>query len=127
MMHDVYRSAIWHTILYNFRPVSVWGTDLLIFYVITGGSFGEAWTPYSWLQLFGTLVREGGRGEKDGGASSNLLNARSNNANDGICNSFPDFRRDCCWGVSCNREGASAGGMEIGPEVCCLILVLIFS
>ncbi|CAN0427748.1 unnamed protein product, partial [Ascophyllum nodosum] len=60
-----YLSAIWHAILDNFRPVSVWGTDLLIFYVITGGSFGEAWTPYSWLQLFGMLVREGGRGEKD--------------------------------------------------------------
>lgn len=96
MLYDVYRSAIWHAILDNFRPVSVWGTDLLIFYVVTGGSFGEAWTPYSWLQLFGMLVREGGRGKKGGGASTNLLKARSVIANDGILrNSFPDFCRDC--------------------------------
>ncbi|CAM9398506.1 unnamed protein product, partial [Phaeothamnion confervicola] len=48
-----YLSAIWHAILDNFRPISVWGTDLLIFYVFTNGSFGESWTPLSWLQLAG--------------------------------------------------------------------------
>lgn len=52
-------SAIWHAILDNFRPVSVWGTDLIIFYVITDGSFGEAWTRYSYLQFAGMLVRDG--------------------------------------------------------------------
>jgi hypothetical protein len=61
MVYDVYRSATWHAILDNFRPVSVWVADLFIFYVITDGSFGEAWTAYSWLQLFGMLVRDGGR------------------------------------------------------------------
>ncbi|CAM9136661.1 unnamed protein product [Chrysoparadoxa australica] len=51
-----YLSAIWHAILDNFRPVSVWGTDLIIFYVFTKGGFGEAWTSTSWLQLAGMMV-----------------------------------------------------------------------
>lgn len=54
--HCLY-SAIWHAILDNFRPVSVWGTDLVIFYFITNGTFGEAWTHYSWLQFSGMMVR----------------------------------------------------------------------
>eukprot|EP00752_Nemacystus_decipiens_P007702 g6885.t1 len=51
-----YLSAIWHAILDNFRPVSVWSTDLVIYYVITNGAFGEAWTQYSWLQFAGMMV-----------------------------------------------------------------------
>lgn len=51
-----YLSSIWHAILDNFRPVSVWGTDLLIYYVFTHGQFGEAWTPYSWLQFSGMCI-----------------------------------------------------------------------
>ncbi|CBN75227.1 conserved unknown protein [Ectocarpus siliculosus] len=50
-----YLSAIWHAILDNFRPVSVWSTDLVIYYMITNGSFGEAWTQYSWLQFSGMM------------------------------------------------------------------------
>lgn len=49
-------NSIWHAILDNFRPISVWGTDLLIFYVFTNGNFGEAWTAWSWLQLGGMLL-----------------------------------------------------------------------
>ncbi|CAN0458320.1 unnamed protein product, partial [Ectocarpus sp. 12 AP-2014] len=51
-----YLSAIWHAILDNFRPVSVWSTDLVIYYMITNGRFGEAWTQYSWLQFSGMMV-----------------------------------------------------------------------
>ncbi|CAN0177172.1 unnamed protein product, partial [Laminaria digitata] len=51
-----YLSAIWHAILDNFRPIGVWGTDLVIFYFITNGAFGESWTPYSWLQFAGMMV-----------------------------------------------------------------------
>lgn len=29
-----YLSAIWHAILDNFRPVTIWGLDLLLYYVI---------------------------------------------------------------------------------------------
>ena len=29
-----YLSAIWHAILDNFRPITIWGMDLLIFYVL---------------------------------------------------------------------------------------------
>lgn len=46
-------NSIWHAILDNFRPITVWGTDLLLFYLFTSGAFGEAWTVWSWLQLGG--------------------------------------------------------------------------
>jgi len=49
-------SSIWHAILDNFRPVSVWGTDLAIYYWFTNGKFGEPWTKYSYLQLIGMCL-----------------------------------------------------------------------
>ena len=49
-------SAVWHAVLDCFRPVSVWGTDLLIFYVISNGTFGEPWTNWSYLEAAGMLV-----------------------------------------------------------------------
>jgi len=55
-------SSLWHSILDNFRPMTVWMTDLFIFYVLSSsttgvtGNFGEAWTVYSWIQLAGMAV-----------------------------------------------------------------------
>lgn len=49
-------NSIWHSILDNFRPISVWLADLAIFYVFTSGNFGEPWTAYSFIQLFGMVV-----------------------------------------------------------------------
>jgi drug/metabolite transporter (DMT)-like permease len=52
-----YLSAIWHAILDNFRPITIWSFDLLIFYKLAPGSgFGEQWTQASWLQLGGLVV-----------------------------------------------------------------------
>jgi multidrug transporter EmrE-like cation transporter len=48
-------NSVWHGILDNFRPVTVWGTDLLIFYFINSG-FGEPWTKWSWIQVGGMFV-----------------------------------------------------------------------
>lgn len=48
-------NSIWHAILDNFRPITVWGTDMFIFYVITS-SFGEPWTKYGWIQVLGMIV-----------------------------------------------------------------------
>ena len=48
--------SIWHAILDNFRPITVWGADLLLFYTFTHGQFGEAWTNWSWLQLGGMVL-----------------------------------------------------------------------
>mmetsp|Transcript_28495 Transcript_28495/g.60127 ORF Transcript_28495/g.60127 Transcript_28495/m.60127 type:complete len:489 (-) Transcript_28495:137-1603(-) len=48
-------SSVWHAILDNFRPITVWVTDLVIFYYINP-FFGEAWTPYSYLQIFGMAI-----------------------------------------------------------------------
>lgn len=53
-----YLSSIWHAILDNFRPITIWGLDLAIFYVIAPGKgFGEQWLGFaSWVQLSGLLV-----------------------------------------------------------------------
>lgn len=51
-----YLSAIWHAILDNFRPITVWALDLAIYYLIfpdTG--FGERWTRGSNIQLLGIV------------------------------------------------------------------------
>ena len=60
-------NSVWHAILDNFRPITVWVTDLFLFYAITAGSFGEAWVwPGSYIQvlalavlLYGTAVYNG--------------------------------------------------------------------
>lgn len=49
-------NSIWHAILDNFRPITVWLTDLAIYYVFTDGEYGETWTVYSYLQLVGMMV-----------------------------------------------------------------------
>lgn len=45
-------SSVWHAILDNFRPISIWGVELLM-YSATGGAHGEKWTTGSYLQLAG--------------------------------------------------------------------------
>lgn len=55
-------NSVWHAILDNFRPITVWMTDLFIFYVISK-SFGEEWTIYSWIQVAGMFVLLYGTGE----------------------------------------------------------------
>jgi len=49
-------SAVWHAILDNFRPISIWGLDLFIFYFLTPQTYGESWTHYSWFQFFGMML-----------------------------------------------------------------------
>jgi len=49
-------NSVWHAILDNFRPITVWLTDLAIYYIITSGNYGETWTVYSYLQLAGMMV-----------------------------------------------------------------------
>jgi hypothetical protein len=48
--------SVWHAILDNFRPITVWGMDLFIFYCVTQ-NFGEKWSSdWSWLQLLGMFI-----------------------------------------------------------------------
>lgn len=50
-------NSVWHAILDNFRPITVWATDVFIFYVISStGDFGEPWTKWSWIQVGGMFV-----------------------------------------------------------------------
>jgi drug/metabolite transporter (DMT)-like permease len=48
-------NSIWHAILDNFRPITVWMADLFIHYAIIS-SFGEKWDNWSYLQLLGMFV-----------------------------------------------------------------------
>ena len=48
-------SSVWHAILDNFRPISIWATQLAI-YSLTDGAHGEAWKRGSYLQLTGLCV-----------------------------------------------------------------------
>jgi len=48
-------NSVWHAILDNFRPITVWIADLVLFYCITQ-ALGEEWTIYSWVQVAGMVV-----------------------------------------------------------------------
>lgn len=50
-------SSVWHAILDNFRPISIWATQLIIYYYVSeDGNHGEKWTRGSYLQLAGLAV-----------------------------------------------------------------------
>eukprot|EP00188_Purpureofilum_apyrenoidigerum_P002779 Plantae.Rhodophyta-Purpureofilum_apyrenoidigerum.ctg28382.p1 GENE.Plantae.Rhodophyta-Purpureofilum_apyrenoidigerum.ctg28382~~Plantae.Rhodophyta-Purpureofilum_apyrenoidigerum.ctg28382.p1 ORF type:complete len:423 (+),score=90.50 Plantae.Rhodophyta-Purpureofilum_apyrenoidigerum.ctg28382:128-1396(+) len=46
-------SAVHRVIIETLRTLCVWVIDLFLYYFVTRGGFGEAWVPYSWLQLGG--------------------------------------------------------------------------
>lgn len=48
-------NSVWHAILDNFRPITVWGSSLFIFYFVNP-AFGESWTVWSYMQLLGLFV-----------------------------------------------------------------------
>jgi hypothetical protein len=48
-------NSIWHAILDNFRPITVWLVDMVIFYLVSP-AFGEPWTNWSYLQVVGMAV-----------------------------------------------------------------------
>jgi hypothetical protein len=47
---------MWQSLLNNVRLPIVWGADLVVYYYVTHGKYGEPWTGYSWLQLFGLFA-----------------------------------------------------------------------
>jgi drug/metabolite transporter (DMT)-like permease len=49
-------NSIWHAILDNFRPLTVWAVGVSVYYIGKSATFGEAWTPYSWIQVLGMVV-----------------------------------------------------------------------
>jgi len=48
-------SSVWHAILDNFRPITIWMCNLYIFHA-TDGAHGESWNSGSYLQLLGLGV-----------------------------------------------------------------------
>jgi hypothetical protein len=95
-------NSVWHAILDNFRPITVWGTDLFIFYLVTT-SFGESWTIYSWIQLAGMGVLLYGT------AVYNAPNAGSIKLTGGILNCFMDFSEDYDEAEREIRQAEAAG------------------
>lgn len=77
-------NSVWHAILDNFRPITVWGVDLFIFYWVST-DFGEAWTPSSYIQLIGMFVLLYGT------AVYNAPNPGSIQLRGGIWSCFMDF------------------------------------
>ena len=51
-------SAIHRVVIETLRTLCVWVIDIVLYYWVTDGYFGEAWTKYSYLQMvgFGLLV-----------------------------------------------------------------------
>jgi len=49
-------SGVARVIIETLRTLLVWLMDLLCWYVITPGFFGEPWTPYSFIQAIGFLL-----------------------------------------------------------------------
>ena len=51
-------SAVHRVVIETLRTLCVWVADLLIYYVFSGGTLGEAWTKFSFIQLlgFGLLI-----------------------------------------------------------------------
>ena len=43
-------SSVWHAILDNFRPITIWATQLAI-YSLSGGTHAEKWSRGSYLQV----------------------------------------------------------------------------
>lgn len=98
-------NSVWHAILDNFRPITVWGTDLFIFYFLTT-SFGESWTIYSYIQLAGMAVLLYGT------AVYNAPNSGSIKLTGGIINCFMDFTDEY---LEAERElrGAESKGEDL--------------
>jgi len=49
-------NSVWHAILDNFRPTTVWGVDMAIHYYFSNRTLGEPWTKWSFMQLLGMFV-----------------------------------------------------------------------
>jgi len=76
-------SSVWHAILDNFRPISIWAVQIVLYYYVTDGQHGEPWGEGSFLQLIGLFVMllgtavYNGSFELPGLKSNNLLSSNS--------------------------------------------------
>lgn len=95
-------NSVWHAILDNFRPITVWVVDLVIFYFISA-AFGEAWTVWSFLQLLGMGVLLYGT------AVYNAPNAGSVKLTGGVFDCFFDFSEEYDEAEADARLAASTG------------------
>ena len=95
-------NSVWHAILDNFRPITVWITDLVIFYMIST-AFGEAWTVWSYLQLVGMAILLYGT------AVYNAPNAGSIKLTGGAYDCFMDFSEEYDEAEADARLAASTG------------------
>ncbi|KAG2495148.1 hypothetical protein HYH03_006756 [Edaphochlamys debaryana] len=53
--HD--QGAVFLTVIESLRTISVWGVMLILFYArVAGGTLGEAWSSWSWMQVGGFMI-----------------------------------------------------------------------
>jgi hypothetical protein len=101
-------NSVWHAILDNFRPITVWCSDLFIYYWISS-RFGEEWTNWSYLQLLGLFVLLYGT------AIYNAPNAGSLELRGGFSNLFMDFSEEYDELRAANEELEKLNTEEIKP------------
>jgi hypothetical protein len=96
-------SSVWHAILDNFRPVTIWGTGLTLYYTVSD-LYGEHWNEYSWLQLAGMCVLVYGT------AAYNAPNPGSIRLTGGAVDCCLDFSQEYEVAVSENTAAKNALG-----------------
>ena len=104
-------NSVWHAILDNFRPITVWSCDLFIYYCVTA-TLGEKWTVYSYLQVIAMFVLLYGT------AIYNAPNAGSIKLTGGVsslCVDCSDEYRDL-GPEGQSLAGAGAGDVSIPPS-----------
>lgn len=113
-------SSVWHAILDNFRPISIWATQLVI-YSLTNGAHGEAWTLGSYLQLvglfvmlFGTAIYNGSIGVP-GLPSADLLKSNSLISSPALTRS-PLMTQNASPGLEFNKGSPYSARPQVGPS-----------
>ena len=102
-------NSVWHAILDNFRPITVWSSSVFIFYFINT-EFGEPWTPYSYIQLCGMFVLLYGT------AIYNAPNAGSIKLTGGLGSCFMDFSEEYMDAEEEASNALQSGAVAMSPH-----------
>jgi len=100
-------SSVWHAVLDNFRPVSIWAVQLTLYYGVTHGRYGEPWDIGSDLQLVGLIVLVFGTAVYNGSIQIPGINGDSLLFTDSA-KSSPALSRSPL--ITLNRSPSPAGG-----------------
>ena len=116
-------SSVWHAILDNFRPITIWAVQIAL-YSITDGKHGEAWTRGSYLQLAGLCVMLLGTAIYNGtvgvpGIAANDLLSKNHPASSPALARSPLLTRNAAPGAEFGGQGspyAPRAQIDLGGE-----------